>query len=110
MPQVEESSTRYENSMRSLAESVQTVRLANLEEQDLLQKGMQKTSEPKEGQTIWFYKNPDDKKCGITFGTVQCRDVSDYVIKVPNGDEIKLGPEILYLILGQEENFPHQLT
>ena len=45
-------------------------------------------------------------KCGIIFETVQCKDGSDYVIKVPSGDEIKLGPARLYLILGQEGNFP----
>ena len=61
---------------------------------------MQKTSEPKEGQKVWFFKKPDNKKCGIIFGTVQCKDGSDYVIKIPNRDEIKLGPARLYLILG----------
>ena len=45
MPQAEEGST-IQIAMRSLAESLKRVRLANLEEKDLIQKGMQETSVP----------------------------------------------------------------
>ena len=57
LPQREESSTTQETKI-SLAEALQEVRLANLEEQDLLKKRVQKTTEPKNNQSIWFYQKP----------------------------------------------------
>ena len=67
MPQREEGSTTQET-MKSLAEVLQEMKLANLEELDLFQKWVKKTTEPKENQTIWYFKNHDDRRNGILFG------------------------------------------
>ena len=86
LPEREEISTTQE-SMKSLVEALQEVRLANL-----LQKGVKKTIDPKENQTIWVYKNPDVKRSGILFWTVVSKEGIDYVVKIPNMEEVKLPP------------------
>ena len=74
-----------------------------------MQKGVQKIAEPKENQLIWFYKNPDDNKSGILFGTVVSKEDSVYIIRLSGGDEVRRPPKRLFLIFGQEYSIPYLL-
>ena len=107
LPNEEDSTTQ--ETVTSLAEALQEVRLPNLEEQDLLQKGVQKTTEPKKNKSIWYINNPDDRRKGILFGTIISKECSDYIVKTPGGEEVKLSPTRLYMIYDQEDSIPYLL-
>ena len=108
IPQSREASTT-KKTVRALADVLQEVRLAILEHGDLLQKGVQNNAEPQENQTVWYYKNPDDKKCGIIIGSIKSKDGSDYIVKMPSGEEVKLSPSRLYMIHRQEDSILYLL-
>ena len=49
-------------------------------------------------ESVWFYKNPDNKRSGILFGTVVKREGTDSLVTIASGGQTTLSPERISLI------------
>ena len=71
-----------------IPEALQKERKAGLEEGDKLQRGRQKTKEPKKGQTCWLYKLDEVPIEGILFRSIVEREGRDLLVKFSYGGVI----------------------
>ena len=90
---VPEKSLMYESKIREVSRLLNDIRSSQLYE----------CNEPVIGQSVWFFKNKDNPKLGILFGTVLKKTSSDFQIQISNGGKAKISNQRLFLIYGKSE-------
>ena len=95
--------TEYVDRLRSYLDKFREMRVEVMESNYLkfveTMKGRKNFRGLVEGDSVWFYKNPDNKSEGICYGTVLEKHGSDYMIETSSGVKLTLPYMRLYLFL-----------
>ena len=88
----------YYTKIGELTRHLNDIRVAQLLEDSKLQAKCQKIREPKLNQTVWYFKNEDQKQMGTLFGVINSKIGSDFLVDLSKGGQEKVSAERLNLI------------
>ena len=100
---VPKKSLMNESKIGEVSRILHDIRSSQLYEHHKHQQKVQNCNEPVIGQLVWFFKNKDNPKLGILFGTVLKKIGSDFKIQISNGGKAKISNQRLFLIFGKSE-------
>ena len=99
---IPQSNPYYDTKLGELTRHLNDIRVAQLLEDSKLQAKCQKVREPKLGQTIWYFKNEDQRQMGILFGTINKKIGSDYLVDLSKGGQERISGQRLNLIYDKD--------
>ena len=101
---IPESSLYHDSKLGELSRKLNDIRLTQLLEDSKLQVKKQQIREPKVGQSVWYYKNQDQKGLGIIFGVIHSRVGSDFLVDMSRGGQEKVSGIRLFLIYDKDND------